>query len=203
VISFLRGRIAASGVDWVELDVGGVGFRAAVSRQAAAALPAPGSEARLPTELVVREDGVHLFGFADEAEREAFRALTAVSGVGGRTALAVLSALRPEALARAVQTEDLAALTAVPGVGRKTAQRLVMELKDKLPEGGRAGRPGGSSGPSAGPGAASDEAAEALVALGFAPEEAARALAAADLPPEAGTVERVRAALRVLGPRTG
>lgn len=191
MISFLRGRLVARGADWVEVDVGGIGFRASVSRHAARALPPTGAEAVLPTLLAVGDDGVRLFGFADEGEREAFRALTSVGGVGARTALAILSSLTPAALAQAIRDGDAAALTAVPGVGRKTAQRLLLELRERF-DGGAAG--GGAD-------TAAADAHAALVGLGYSGEEASRALAAAGA--AAGDGDRdaaalVRAALRVL-----
>ncbi len=198
LISFLRGRLAASGDDWVEVDVGGIGFRAAASAHTLAQLPPLGSEVRLPTVLTVREDGVALFAFGDDGERQAFRALAGVTGVGGRTALAVLSVLRPAALAAAVEAEDLAQLTRVPGVGRKTAQRLVLELKGRLPA--AAGAPADGRSPSASP--AEGEARAALVALGYSEPEAAAAIAA--VCGEGGDTERlVRAALRRLASGRG
>ncbi len=199
MIAFLRGRLAARGPDWAELDVGGIGFRLALSAHAAAALPAPGEAARLPTVLAVREDGAALFGFRDEAEREAFTALTAVATIGGRTALAVLSLFTPEALARVIEAEDIGALTRVPGVGRKTAQRLVLELKGRLPDLGDGPAP--ATAPASG---AETDARAALVGLGYSESEAAAALervrdgdgAAA---PDAGAL--LRSALRLLGGR--
>ncbi len=172
--------------------MGGIGFRAALSAHALRSLPPVGAEVMLPTVLTLREDGASLFAFHDESERRAFRALAGVSGVGGRTALAVLSVLRPEALAAAVETEDLAALTAAPGVGRKTAQRLVLELKGRLPRG--AGR---SASPQPAPAGPEAEARAALLALGYSEAEA---LAAVDaVRGEAhGIAEMVRAALRRL-----
>jgi Holliday junction DNA helicase RuvA len=198
VISFLRGRLAARGADWAELDVGGVGFRLALSAHAAGALPAPGEAARLPTVLAVREDGVSLYGFRDEAEREAFTALTAVATIGGRTALAVLSLFTPESLARAIEAEDVTALTRVPGVGRKTAQRLVLELKGRLPDLGDGAVP--TAAPATGPEA---DARAALLGLGYSDAEAAAALERVrdgdGGPADAGAL--LRSALRLLGGR--
>ena len=206
MIAFLRGRLMARGADWVEVDVGGIGFHAAVSTAAAASLPAPGVEVTLPTVLVVREDGVALFAFADDAERRAFRALTAITGVGARTALGVLSVLRPEALVTAVHEGDADALTRAPGVGRKTAQRLLLELRERLAAAGLHGvaAPARGEPPVSG---VREEAAAALHALGYSKEEAAEALsavragAAADT--AGGTATLVRAALGVLAGRVG
>ena len=192
LISFLRGIVAAIGEDWVDLDVGGIGFRAALSAHALRSLPPVGAEVILPTVLTLREDGASLFAFRDESERHAFRALAGVSGVGGRTALAVLSVLRPDALAAAVEAEDLAALTAAQGVGRKTAQRLVLELKGRLPRGADplASPQPAASGPEA-------EACAALLALGYSEAEAVAAVDAVRGEAQ-GTAEKVRAALRRL-----
>src|SRR5690606_5865862 len=120
--------------------------------------------------LVVREDAHLLFGFLTAAEREAFRQLLRISGVGPKVALAVLSGLSVEDLAAAVATEDAARLTKVPGIGKKTAERLVLELRDKLP-----GALGGSRSAAAGAGAGG-EVAEALLALGYNEREAQAAV---------------------------
>jgi Holliday junction DNA helicase RuvA len=194
VIAFLRGRVAGRGPGWAELDVGGIGFRLALSAHAGSALPPPGAEATVPTALVVREDGVALYGFRDEAERAAFLALTAVATVGPKTALAVLSVLTPEQLAAAVEAEDAEALVRVPGIGRKTAQRLILELKGRL-QAAPAAPPRGAADPAA---AAEAEARAALVALGYSPAEAAAAVEAVrGRATDAG--ELVRAALREKG----
>jgi Holliday junction DNA helicase RuvA len=191
VIGFLRGRLESRDAGTVVIDVGGVGYEVAVSAPTAAQLGAPGGEVRLRTRLVVREDALLLYGFADAAEMDAFDLLTAISGIGPKLALAVLSALPPQRLRRAVAEEDLAAITAVPGIGRKTAQRILLELRDKL---------GGGDGPTPAPGAAAgdDAAAQAvaaLVGLGFTHPEAARAVASVQAP-VADPAELVRQALR-------
>ncbi len=193
MISFLRGRLAARGAGWVELDVGGVGFRLLVSGHALRALPAPGGEVTLPTMLVVREDAFLLFGFRDDDERAAFESLIAVAGIGPRTALAVLSQFHPQELAQALANEDVTALTRVPGVGRKTAQRLVLELRGQLATDGAAQLASAPSGAAA-------EAQAALMALGYGASEAASAVAAA-ADPAADSAGLVRLALRQLGGR--
>lgn len=200
MIAFLRGEVAARGAGWVEVDVGGIGFHLTISSQAASALPAPGESVRLPTALAVREDGATLFGFRDEAERAAFAALNSVAGVGAKLAIAVLSRLNPESLARALAAEDVSALCAVPGVGRKTAQRLILELKDRFAP----GLPGGAGegAPPEGVGsAAEEEARAALLTLGYSGAEALAALAAVRAAAPAEAASLVRAALRELGPR--
>ncbi len=192
MIAFLCGQVAARGGSWVDVDVGGIGFHLLVSGHAAAAMPAPGAPVRLLTSLVLREDGATLFGFCDEAERDAFGALTGVTGVGPKLALAVLSALTPAALSRTLEAEDVAALCRVSGVGRKTAQRLILELRGQLaPAVDAALADSGGDGPQA-------EARAALVALGYAPADAASAVLSASSP-GADAASLVRAALRGLG----
>ncbi|HVB09655.1 MAG TPA: Holliday junction branch migration protein RuvA [Bacillota bacterium] len=194
MIGFLRGRLEAREPGAVVLDVGGVGYEVAVSAPTAASLGAPGAEVRLRTRLIVREDALLLYGFADRAEMEVFDLLTAITGIGPKLALAVLSVLPPQRLARAVADEDVTAITAVPGVGKKTAQRIVLELRDKLSSGGpQAPVPS----PAAGDEAAA-QAVAALVGLGFSQPEAARAVASIAEPPS-DPAELVRQALRAAG----
>jgi Holliday junction DNA helicase RuvA len=132
VIASLRGRLAERSPASCVIEAGGVGYLVQISTFTFRALPEPGHDVYLHTHQVVREDAVMLFGFSDVEERRVFELLITVSGVGPKVALAVLSGLRPGALARAIRDENLAALVAVPGIGRKTAERLVVELRDKL-----------------------------------------------------------------------
>jgi holliday junction DNA helicase RuvA len=131
VIAFVSGRVAAAGPDGAVIDVHGVGLAVQCTPATLAGLRV-GDEAKVPTSLVVREDSLTLFGFADDDERTVFELLQTASGVGPRLALAMLAVHTPNALRRAVTTEDLTALTKVPGIGRKGAQRIVLELKDRL-----------------------------------------------------------------------
>jgi holliday junction DNA helicase RuvA len=172
MIAFLSGRVAAKEIGSVLVEVGGVGYRLSMSTSSLAALPAVGDEVLVWTHLHVRDDGIALFGFENEDERLAFEQLIGVTGIGPKVALAMLSALSPDALAAAVATEDVATISTVPGVGKKTAQRLILELKDKL--GAGEGFSAGSRPQSAG--AALAEANDALLAMGFAPAEASSAL---------------------------
>jgi len=132
VIASLRGRLAEKDAASCVVEASGVGYLVSVSSHTAQALPERGGEVFLRTRQVVREDAVMLFGFADADELRLFDLLIGVSGVGPRLALALLSGLRPAALARAIRTEQVGALVAVPGIGRKTAERLIVELRDKL-----------------------------------------------------------------------
>jgi len=132
MIASLRGTLteAAPGACVIECD--GVGYLVQVSAHTRQSLPPAGREAFLRTRQIVREDSVQLFGFADAEELKLFDLLIAVSGVGPKLALAVLSGLRPQALARAIREEQVGALVGIPGIGRKTAERLIVELRDKL-----------------------------------------------------------------------
>lgn len=191
MIAMLTGVVVEKSGDACILDVAGVGFRLVMSTASLSALPAEGERATVHTHLHVREDELSLFGFDDAEEKRLFEQLIAVSGIGPKVALAVLSALSPGSLVTAIATEDVALLSSVPGVGKKTAQRICLELKDKLgaPEelGTAIGR---------GTSTASDEALQALLGMGFSSAEASAALRACD----DGDVESLlKAALRQLG----
>ncbi|SEG89269.1 Holliday junction DNA helicase subunit RuvA [Thermomonospora echinospora] len=142
MIAFVSGQVTAAGPDGAVVDVGGVGLSVQCTPATLAGLRV-GEQARVPTSLVVREDSLTLFGFADDDERAVFELLQTASGVGPRLALAMLAVHSPNALRRAVAAEDLTALTKVPGIGKKGAQRIVLELKDRLgaPSGDDAGLP--------------------------------------------------------------
>lgn len=131
MIAQLTGIAAALGPNWVVLDVAGVGFRVLCTPATAAGLRI-GESSSLATSLVVREDSLTLYGFASTAERDAFELLQVASGVGPRIALAALSVLAPDELARAIQAADAATLTKVPGIGRKSAEKLIVELRDRV-----------------------------------------------------------------------
>lgn len=194
MIARLTGTLAEISVDSAVIDVGGVGYLVLASTRTLDALGPVGSEVLLLTEMQVREDSMTLFGFGSTEEREAFRALTSVQGVGGRVALAILSALDPDELSRAVSTGDKAMIARANGVGPKLAQRIANELQGKLGAPGLAGTTGAAAPRS---GAATD-ALSALANLGFKPAEASAAVAAAqdELGPDAGLDALVRLALR-------
>ncbi|MFI0486903.1 Holliday junction branch migration protein RuvA [Actinomadura sp. 9N215] len=131
MIAFVSGRVAAAGPDGAVIDVHGVGLSVQCTPTTLAGLRV-GDHAKVPTSLVVREDSLTLFGFADDDERAVFELLQTASGVGPRLALAMLAVHTPNALRRAMATEDVTTLTQVPGIGKKGAQRIVLELKDRL-----------------------------------------------------------------------
>jgi Holliday junction DNA helicase RuvA len=167
VIAAVRGSVEVRRADHVVIEAAGVGYRLAVSAQTLRSVPAVGKDALLHTHLVLRDDGMHLYGFAGEEERELFLMLLAVQSVGPKVALAVLSGGTPRELLNAIASGDSARFQAVPGIGKRTAERIIVELREKV----------------AGQGGAdeivitrSDDprtiAREGLVGLGFSPREA-------------------------------
>ena len=194
MIAHLKGRIEETGVDHVVIDVGGVGYLVGASSRTLAALPPVGEAATLFTELLVGEDFLRLVGFARADERDWFRLLTGVQGVGARVALAILSALEPADLSRAIAAQDKATVARANGVGPKLAERIVRELKDKA--GGIVLGPAAAA--QVAPAGASADAVSALLNLGFRPAEASGAVAAAnDELGEGATLDAlVRLALR-------
>jgi Holliday junction DNA helicase RuvA len=174
LIGRLSGRLAAKQPLQVLVDVGGVAYELDVPMSTFYNLPATGEAVSLHTHLVVREDAHTLYGFATLEERAAFRQLIRISGVGARTALAVLSGLSVGDLARAVTLQDAAPLTRVPGIGKKTAERLLLELK----------------------GEQASDVLNALVALGYSDKEALAAVKG--LAPGIPVAEAIRAALKAL-----
>ena len=214
MIGRLSGRIGYRASDHVILDVGGVGYVVFVSERTLAALPGTGEAASLHTDLLVREDLLQLFGFMTPVEREWHRLLMGVQGIGARASMAILGTLGPDAVARAIALGDWASIRAAPGVGPKIAQRVVNELKGKVPDmmvmqGGAP--PGSDAGsdvevgpvPEPVPGAAwQAEALSALRNLGYAPGEASTAVAeAAGMAEDADTATLIREALKRLAPK--
>jgi Holliday junction DNA helicase RuvA len=133
MIGKLRGTVDSYGEDWVIVDVGGVGYQVYCSIRTLQALPQPGETMTLSIETYVREDMIRLYGFSGDLEREWFRLLQTVQGVGSKVALAVLGILRPGELATAIALQDKALIARAPGVGKKVAERIVAELRDKAP----------------------------------------------------------------------
>ena len=192
MIARLTGILAETSADSAVIDVAGVGYLVHLSGRTLAALGPIGGEVLVLTELQVREDAWTLFGFGSAPERDSFRALTSIQGVGGRLALAILSVLAPDELARAVAQEDKAMIGRANGVGPKLAARIANELQGKLGVssiGGAAPAPRGS---------AAADALSALANLGFKPADASAAVNAAqdELGPEASLDALVRLALR-------
>ena len=178
MISYLRGVCAETGEDYMVIDVGGVGFRVGVSGKTAAMAPGNGELVTLHTHMSVREDDLSLFGFLTKEELIVFRQLLNVNGVGPKVALSILSAVGVDDLRFAVLTGDTRLITTAPGVGKKMAERLVLELKDKFSSDDLLPQSGGGI-VSTGTEDESDEAAEALTALGYSASEARRAVAKA------------------------
>lgn len=199
MISFVRGRVAALGLTSVVVEVGGVGLDVQCTPDTIASLRI-GQETTLPTSMVVREESLTLFGFADEDERGLFELLQTASGVGPKLAQAMLAVHRPDSLRRAVATEDVKTLTAVPGIGQKGAQRIILELKDRIGPAGAA--TGSGTTPSASRAAWQDQVRDGLVGLGWSAREADRAIET--ISPEADETASpdvavlLRAALRTL-----
>jgi holliday junction DNA helicase RuvA len=191
MIGSLRGRIASKTPPQLTVEVGGLGYELEAPMSTFFHLPAVGEEVALLTHLVVREDAHVLYGFGSEAERQLFRSLIKVSGVGPKIALALLSGISVSAFAECVQREDVSALTRIPGVGRKTAERLIVEMRDRLKAAPAA--PGGDA--AAAPSSPENEAYGALVALGYRPAEATRLLKAVGTGTQS-TEELIRRALQ-------
>jgi Holliday junction DNA helicase RuvA len=191
MIASVRGEVTAVDLDHAVVEVGGVGL-AVHATPATLATLRRGEQASLATALVVREDSLTLYGFADAAARELFTLLQTVSGVGPRLALAMLAVLEPDTLRAALADGNVAVLTQVPGIGRKGAERLVIELRDKVTTVRAAtGHPGGHPGLPAGAPAATQvrsQVTEALVGLGFAVKTAEQAVDAV-LAEDGGGVE--------------
>ena len=206
MISSVRGDVLSVGLDHAVVEVGGVGMAVQATPTTLAGLRR-GQAARLETALIVREDSLTLFGFADAAERELFGLLQTVTGVGPRLALATLAVLDPAALSRALADGNLTTLMSVPGIGRKGAERLVVELRDKVaPPDPVADLPAGADeagfGSVVATGTMRDQVVEALVGLGFAAKPAEKAVdeTVGALGETAGSSAVLRAALHRLGP---
>ncbi|CUK12271.1 Holliday junction ATP-dependent DNA helicase RuvA [Ruegeria denitrificans] len=224
MIGKLTGRLDYRALDHVLIDVGGVGYIVYCSDRTMAALPGVGEAISIYTDMVVREDLMQLYGFLSLVEKEWHRLLCSVQGVGAKVSLAILSALGPDGVSRAIALGDWGAVKAAKGVGPKTAQRIVLDLKDKAPSvmamGGTITE--AMDGPelevvepaepvpmpkravkqSSGSAAASAGALSALSNLGYGPSDAASAVAEAAVSlPDAGEADLIRAALKLLAPK--
>ncbi len=202
MIGKLKGIVDSTGEDWVMLDVGGVCYHAQASSKTLASLPRAGEAAELHTEMLVSQDNIRLIGFASNHEKEWFRLLLTVQGVGARVALAVLSIMTPNELASAIALQDKAKIGEANGVGKKLAERVVLELKDKVPKLSMAdvGLAQVSAELNSPAPTAVTDAVSALVNLGYGQSQAAMAVSAAmkksgnDQPTE----KLIRAALKEL-----
>ncbi len=189
MIGKLTGTLADKNPPQVLVDCHGVGYEVDVPMSTFYNLPAVGEQVSLLTHFVVREDAQVLYGFGSGAERETFRQLIRISGVGPRTALSVLSGMSVADIAQAVTAQDAGRLVKVPGIGKKTAERLLLELKGRL---------GADLGPGGGTAATDAQAdiMQALVALGYSDKEAAASLKA--LPKDVGVSDGIKLALKAL-----
>jgi Holliday junction DNA helicase RuvA len=193
VLVGVRGALEAVGPDWVNVQVGGITLQVSVPASAIAGLGSVGEPVRLHTVLRIQNEQPMLYGFPDAGAVELFGLLTGVSGVGPRSALSILSELGEDGFRNAVATEDVAALSRAQGVGRRIAQRIVLELRGKLPD-ADAGAPGIVAA-----GGTDADAVEALTALGMSLTDARQAVSALELPPDAPVEDKIRQALLALG----
>ena len=191
MISRLRGSVLELHESVAVIDVGGVGYEAEITTGAAAALAAAEGTVELFTHHVTREDGQALFGFANAAERDLFRSLIKVSGVGPKLAITLLSGVSPEQFSAAIADGDIGMLTRVPGIGKKTAARLAMELRDKIPVFGAPPRLAAGS-------EAAADAVQLLIQLGYRDREATEVVGAVleETGPGAEVEDLVRQALK-------
>ena len=197
MISILTGTLVEKQLPHIVIDVHGVGYEVDVSLHTFYALPAAGESVRLYTHLLVREDANLLYGFADKAERTAFRTLIKVGGIGAKTALGILSAMTAGELAQAVAAEDVKRLSAAPGIGKKTAERMILELRGKLAAGPESqGSLKAADGMEGGQPDSGEDAVSALMALGYTEREARSAVK--NIPAGTDTGEAVRLALKNL-----
>ena len=191
MIGRLTGVLAAKNPPQILLDVQGVGYDLDVPMSTFYNLPAAGEKVSLQTHLIVREDGHYLYGFLTEEERVAFRQLLKITGVGARIALAVLSGLSVRELAQAVARQEAGRLVKIPGIGKKTAERLLLELRDRLPRAMSTESAASLAAPSA-----TDDILNALMALGYSEKEVLPALKS--LPEGVAVSEGIRQALKLL-----
>lgn len=197
MIAFVRGNVAAMTLSSAVVEVGGVGLELMCTPGTLAQLRT-GRQALLPTSMVVREDSLTLYGFADEDEKTIFELVQTASGVGPKVAQSIIAVLSPDGVRTAIATEDVKTLTKVPGIGQKGAQRIILELKDRI------GAPTGSAGSGTTSGAAPwrDQVHQGLIGLGYNTRDAEKAVdsvadqAGSALTPDVGAL--LRAALRTL-----
>ena len=190
MIGRLTGILIEKNAPWIVIDVQGVGYELQVPMSTFFALPNLGERMQLLTQVIIREDAHTLYGFSHQDERETFRELIKISGIGARTALAVLSGMQVDELRQAVALQEASRLTKIPGIGKKTAERMLLELKGRLAD----ALPGVSGGAAAND--ASMEITQALVALGYSEKEAV--LASKAVPAGSSVTDGLRLALKSL-----
>jgi Holliday junction DNA helicase RuvA len=193
MIASVAGTVQSRRADHVVIDCGGVGYRLSASSQTLEKVPAVGRDASLLTHLILRDDGIQLYGFATEAERELFLRLISVAGVGPKMALAALSGSTPGEMRKAIAAGDAKRFQVVPGIGRKTAERVIVELRDAV-----AGELASETGPAAATESPRALAREGLVGLGYDPLEAEEMLdvSVAELGPDTPPEALIQSALR-------
>jgi Holliday junction DNA helicase RuvA len=191
MIGRLTGILLEKNPPQVLVDVNGVGYEVEVPMSSFYNLPETGGKVTLLTQFVVREDAQLLYGFLTQKEREAFRQLVKVSGIGAKSALGILSGLSVEDLAHAIAAQDVALLVRIPGIGKKTAERLLLELRDKLPTGGTAAILSGGQSQASG-----NDILNALLALGYNEREALATIK--QLPAGVSVSDGIRQALKLL-----
>ena len=177
MIGQIRGVLVEKKPPEILVDVGGLSYELQIPMSTAYQLPEVGSELRLHTHFVVREDAQLLYGFYDLKDKTLFRALIRVNGVGPKMALAILSGMAADEFARTVRENDVSAMTRMPGIGKKTAERLIVEMRDRLTEWDEAEATAVPPGATQSTSAMGKEAETALLALGYKPQQAARAVA--------------------------
>lgn len=201
MISYLVGQLVEKSTPWLVIEVNGVGYDVQASLNTFTDLPALGAEIKLLTHFVVREDAQLLYGFADQSERQLFRTLIKINGVGAKLALAILSGMDAAAFSHCIIASDVASLTRLPGVGKKTAERLIVEMKDRLQE-WHVDLPdeqiGGAGNTSSSQSMILAEAETALIALGYKPVEASKSLAKLDFSEIDSSEAAIRAALKTM-----
>ena len=200
MFDFFEGIVASRSPESLVINVSGVGYELFASQKTLAQCPAAGERTTIFAQMSVREDAMLLYGFASREEREMFRKLIAVTRVGPKLALAILSVLGPTDLAIAVMLSDITALTSVPGIGKKAAERIVLELREKVSP-GMAAPEQTQSGAAAGD--ASTEAMHALVSLGYSSAEAAKAVGSVKTADANNVEEIILLSLRSLGAKLG
>ena len=201
MISYLVGQLVEKSTPWLVIEVNGVGYDVQASLNTFTDLPALGAEIKLLTHFVVREDAQLLYGFADQSERQLFRTLIKINGVGPKLALAILSGMDAAAFSHCIIASDVASLTRLPGVGKKTAERLIVEMKDRLKEWHvdlPAEQIGGVGSTSTSQSLILAEAETALIALGYKPVEASKSLAKLDFSEIDSSEAAIRAALKTM-----